>query len=498
MGSRLGNASRRSRWAAATLALVIFALVSACPAAASTWSVTKLRDDGVLGPLFAVACPTVQLCVVGGSDSLIATSTNPMGGRSAWSVVHPGGREEIEAPGGEGGIIFPGAQIRGISCPTEDLCIGVSLDDRVFSSTDPTGGAAAWKVTPLSGEKEPHTHMTGISCPSPALCIAVAYGSKIVRSTDPTGDASAWTEIELPERLDFRGVSCPTASFCAAVDNEGAIAISTDPAGPASAWQVVGRPGGTGSLNGVSCPTPSFCLTGNAGQMITSTNPSGGLSSWKAVVAGTGLPVKGVSCPLVSACAAVDNNSDAIVSREPTGGAAAWSFENVIPAPTPTSDGGQNGMFGISCPTTELCAAVGASEQIITSRDPFAADQAERHGGKRRLRVLITHHPAKRVNPRKGGTRVTFRFRATAKGARFRCRVDARRFRSCRSPKRYRVGKGKHAFRVLAISPMGVKSRPAVFSFRVGRLIERKPVGSCRKPPGFPPGMPFDPCISAR
>ncbi len=473
---------------------VTLALLTLLPATApaATWSVTDMRDDGVDGHLFAISCPSDDLCVAAGSDTLIATSTNPSGDRTAWRTFHPGGAMEIEVPPGAAGVMFPGAQIRGMSCPTTRLCIGVTFDDRVVSSTDPAGGATAWKIVERSGEKERHTHMTGISCPSPTLCIAVAYGSRIVSSTNPTGDASAWTEVELGDRFDFRGVSCPSVSFCAAVDNEGAIVTSSNPTGPASAWQFVGRPGGPGSLNGISCPSLDLCVTGNAGYMITSTEPARDAGSWTARAAGTGLPVKGVSCPTTSACAAVDNNSDAMVSTDPTGGAAAWPFVNVIPAPS-TPDGSQNGMFGISCPSLSLCVGVGAMEQIIFSRDPFARENAKDESRRsKRLRVTITHHPAKRVHPRKGGARATFRFRATTKPVRFLCRLHGRRYRKCKSPRRYRLGEGAYSFKVRAIAEGGVKSPPATFNFRVGQLTELPPVGTCRPlPPGFKP----EPCF---
>lgn len=501
------SAARRSAWIG-LLAALLACLAAAAPAAASTWSATTLSDDQVRGPLFGVSCPSDGLCVAGGSDSLIATSTDPTGGRSAWRVFHPSGREDISAPPpglGGGPVVFPGAQIRGVSCPTTSLCVAVTLDGRIFSSRNPTGGAAAWKVTPLSGPKEPNTHMTGVSCPAPSLCVAVAYGSKVLHSTDPAGDASAWTLTQLGgPKLDLRGVSCPTVGFCAAVDNEGSIVVSGDPAGPAAAWSPVGRPGGASGLNGISCPTPSLCVTGNAGQMIASTDPAGGVGAWRAVPAGTGLPVKGVSCPTTGACAAVDNNSDAIVSTNPTGGAGAWSFTNVIPAPQ--IGGGPNGTFGISCPSVSLCVAVGAQEQIISSADPFAPDPVVSAGPRGGLRVLITSHPPKRVPPRRRGARVAFRFHAIGgRAARFKCKLSGRRrghrhrhrrgFSACRSPVRYRVGGGKHVFRVRAIAPGGRRSRPATFHFRVGHLIERQPVGSCRP---LPPGLGMHPCIESR
>jgi hypothetical protein len=468
---------------------------AAGPASASTWTVTELKDDQVGGPLFGVSCPSPDLCVATGSDSLVATSTNPTGGPAAWRVFHPGGREDHEAPIGEGGLVFPGAQIRGVSCPSTRLCIGAALDGRIFSSTNPAGGASAWKIAPLSGDEEPNIHMTGISCPSPALCVVVAYGSKVLYSSNPTGDASAWAVTELADRLDLRGVSCPTVSFCAAVDNEGSIVTSTNPIGPASAWNLVGRPAGIEGLNGISCPSVSLCVTGNASQIVTSTNPTGGLSSWNAAAAGTGLPVKGVSCPTTLACAAVDNNADVLISTNPTGGPGAWSFKNVIPAPL-TPDGGPNGMFGLSCPTTSLCVGVGALEQIITSADPFAPDAAKLPIRKsKRPRVVITRHPAKRINPRKKGVKVAFRFHAIGKAARFTCKTGGRRFRTCKSPLRYRVGRGTHVFRVRAISPTGAKGPPATFHFKVAPFSEPQPVGSCRNRPSR---FPFDPCIRAR
>jgi hypothetical protein len=487
---------------------------------AGSWTAFSLKDDHVAGGLFAVSCPTTTLCVAGGSDSLIAVSTNPAAGSKAWSTFHSGGKVEVPAvppgfPGAppQGGEpLFPGAQVRGISCPSPTFCVGATFDSRIFSSTDPTGGAAAWKIASLTGEKEPRLHMTGISCPSPQLCVAVAYGGKVIASTDPAGDASAWSVAELTFPVDLRGISCSSTSFCVAVDNTGRIVTSNDPTGGAGAWSLVGSPGGEGALNGISCPSLALCVTGNAGRMITSINPGGGLGAWNAAAAGTGLPVKGVSCPTTSACVAVDNNSDAIVSTNPLGGASAWSSINVIPVPAPTGEtpvgGVQNAMFGISCPTTTLCVGVGASENVIASTNPFAPDvTAVSHGRSKRLRVAITGHPNQRVNPRKGGVRVGFRFRLTSDGhAHFSCKLaggsQARarghlrrlRFTACTSPVHYRLGKGRYVFRVRAVSA-GRMSPTASFHFRVGHLTEREPVGSCRE---TAEGLPLRPCVNAR
>jgi hypothetical protein len=213
-------------------------------------------------------------------------------------------------------------------------------------------------------------------------------------------------------------------------------------------------------------------------------------------IGGTGLPVKGMSCPTTSACAAVDNNADAIVSTSPTGGASAWSSVNVIPSPAPgeVTQSAQNGMFGISCPAITLCVGVGAAEQVIVSTDPFAVDLPPRPVRKSKvLRAVITRHPAKRVNPRRGGVAVRFGFHAIGgRAVRFECKLvggqrrrhrsrhmKRLRFSACSAPSLYHLGKGKYFFRVRAVSAKGRVGPPAGFHFRVGRLVERKSQGSC-------------------
>lgn len=466
---------------ATTIALAL-ACASAATVLASTWKVVKLPVSPTQAAFYGVSCQMESFCVAVGGNSAIASSTDPAGPASSWSVGQPGGG--FVAPEAD---VYGGGQIRGVSCPSLGLCVAVSLDGRFYSSTNPVAGPMTWKVVDQAATG-PNIHMFGISCPSPQFCVAAAYGGKILHSTNPTGDSTAWSVTQLGQPFDLRGISCPTTTFCAAVGNEGSIIFSTDPDGGAAAWRSAGTPGGANSLNGISCPSVSLCVTGNAGQIITSTNPAGGAASWSAAAAGTGLPVTSVSCPAVSVCAAFDNNADAMISTDPTGGAAAWSFENLIPFDSPADPDkigdGINGTFGLSCPTTTLCAVAGQDYRVLTSVDPFAREAPMARGPRnsRRPRAVITRHPAKRLEMRKRGVKISFRFRAIGQATGFKCKLDDRRFRPCKAPKRYRVGRGKHVFKVRAIAPGGAAGRRAVFHFRVGRLIERPPVGSC--PPG--------------
>jgi hypothetical protein len=331
--------------------------------------------------------------------------------------------------------------------------------------------------------------------------VAAAYGGKVAVSTNPTGDRADWTLIELAQPYDLRGVSCASVSLCVVVGNEGSVLVSSEPTAGTAAWRLVGRPAGEGSMNGASCPAPALCVTASAGRIVTSTSP-GDPASWKTIAAGSGLPVKGVSCPTASACAAVDNNADVIVSTNPTGGPSAWSFKNVIPYwETAAADQPLklNGMFAVSCATTELCATAGQAYQLMISTDPFAPDQLPKPAAanSKLPRVAITRHPAKRTDAKRGGTPVLFRFRAIGARARgFRCKLAGKRFAPCRSPRRYKLGRGKHAFKVRAIAAEDRRPGPvAVVHFRIGGLTERPPPGSCPEGSGGSIGQP---CVNAR
>src|SRR5215207_8307819 len=406
------------------LGALALALAVAVPASASTWKVVEVANGPMDGILWAVSCPSPSLCVATGTNSAIASTTNPAGGASAWSVVNPEGYVDF------GGGSYPGNAIRAVSCPTIGFCAAAGPQGHFFTSTNPAGPVDAWTEVRLGLDA---THMNGISCPSPSLCVAVGQNGRIVTSADPTGAVAAWQITKLNEPFDLRGVSCPSPSLCVAVGLEGNILSSTNPTGGSGAWDVARQPAGERPLNGVSCPAPSLCMTGNPGQILTSTSPSGGASSWRSVPAGSGLPVMAASCPAIEACAAVTNNSDVITSTDPTGGPAAWSFKTVIPPlllPSGKANpkGDTNAMWGISCPSTALCVAVGQERKVIHSTDPFARDPVKRNlpdGGKpRRPHAVITFHPGKRVEQREGGARVTFRFRSIGRAIRFRCRLN--------------------------------------------------------------------------
>jgi len=489
MGFDRGKFSGRAVALFAVLGLAALTLVPA--ASASTWTEAQLPGRASHIFLLGVSCPSPSLCVAVGTDNLIASSTNPTSGAAAWSFGHAGEGASPYIP--DDAPQISGRQIQGVSCPSLNLCVAVTSQGNIYSTTRPTGPASEWAVTPID-EKGHNTHLEGISCPSVSLCVAVTGArndsGKVLTSTDPTGGPSAWQTTLIDETLDLRAVSCGSPSLCVAVGDEGRIVTSTNPTGGSAAWNVVGAPGGPGSLRGVSCVATALCVTGNkGGNLLVSTSPAAGLSSWGETDGGGSVQITGASCPSATECLVVDNNGDVLTSTDPAGGRAAWSFANLVPY-TPVKgfvlEG--NALFAASCPSRSFCALTGARGQIFTSVDPFArasapapSGPAGRGRGPKRPRVKIaTVRLPFRKQLLNHTAKATIRFYANGRVRRFVCKFDRGPFRQCRSPKRYRVGVGEHVFRVRAIGLTGLKGPIAVERFTVHPLC--KGIGPQRRP----------------
>ncbi len=450
---------------AAVLGVLFLFGVFAVQAKASNWTVQHLYAGQSQGNIYDVSCSSTSFCVAVGGNNVIASSTDPSAGPSAWKLVYPEGYAES---GPHGGLIE--SAIRAVSCPSKALCVAAGQKGHILTSTDPTGEASAWQITDVGLEAN---QTLGLSCPSTELCVGVTAKGKVITSTDPTAGVSAWKVTALEEAPDLVGVDCPSASLCVAAGRYSTVAVSTNPTGGPSAWQLVKTPGGADTAAGVSCPTTSFCVVGGEGKVLTSSDPTGGTSSWRStVVLREGIQVDGVSCSTTNACAAFDDNADAIVSTDPFAGSPTWSVTSVIPYEGGTK---YNGTWGVSCPSPSLCVVGGAYDQIITSTDPFEAEatppKAPEGVRPRKIihpRVRITARPPfVRVSP--NGTRVHFRFHSVGKASRFECHLSGHRRSRCRSPKSYRVGPGRYIFRVVAIGLTGAKGPPARWEFWVRR-----------------------------
>ena len=315
-----------------------------------TWAAPVVVDHQApfsLGnPLYGVSCSTSGLCVaVDASAGNVVTSSNPTGGAAAWTVTR----------------VDDTSALSGVSCASSGLCVAVDASGDVVTSSNPTAGAAAWTVTNVDGT----TPLNRVSCPSSGLCVAVGgggNGGNVVTSSNPTGGAGAWTVTPVDGTNFLFGVSCPSSGLCVAVDASGNVVTSSNPTGGSAAWtatDVSGTP-----LQGVSCPSSGLCVAVDyVGNVVTSSNPTGGAAAWTVTNVDGSIPLNGVSCPSSALCVAVDQGGDVVTSSNPTGGSAAWTVTNVD---------GSIPLNGVSCPSSGLCVAVDQRGDVVTSSNPTA------------------------------------------------------------------------------------------------------------------------------
>ena len=108
--------------------------------------------------------------------------------------------------------------------------------------------------------------------------------------------------------------------------------------------------------------TPVTCWLGR---------PAEGAAAWgKTSVANT---FTGVSCPSTELCVAV-GGGDITTSTDPTGGAGAWTVAKVVADSSEYLGGSE--LVGVSCASASLCFATEAGGEILTSTDPTGGASA--------------------------------------------------------------------------------------------------------------------------
>ena len=82
----------------------------------------------------------------------------------------------------------------------------------------------------------------------------------------------------------------------------------------------------------------------------------------------SGAQVRGVSCPSTEFCAAMSRQGYVYASTSPAGGAPAWAAVALQGEHKPRVH-----VYGVSCPSTSLCVGVASGGRIVTSTRPVGA-----------------------------------------------------------------------------------------------------------------------------
>ena len=306
----------------------------------------------------AISCPAASLCVGAGYmiDSAtiahqgIVLTANPMNGTTAstqgWELGVPNSDRNWAPPGDQ-------YQLNDISCPTTSFCAAIDDFGDIFTSTSPGSGngngtgfvpAGTWQLTP---NLDPGKYPIAISCPTATMCAAVDTSDNLIASTNPTGGASAWrvSQIAGPGTGSIGDVSCPSQAACYAVDALGNVwrtfAVwpysSTTPAIDDPWLPMMVDP--AGNLESIDCVQSDCFATDYEGDILSSTNPAGGASAWKSIRVPDGEDLTDISCPTTSFCLAVGARGGLWLSTNPTGGASDWRDAFGMPG----------GAVGVSC-----------------------------------------------------------------------------------------------------------------------------------------------------
>lgn len=342
----------------APLAVCVLALALPAAAFAAThivkWNRSVLLDNPNRGGgLDAVSCaPTVAgsralLCVAADVRGDVLVSEHPARAASFWQ------RQVIDPP----------IAITGVSCPSTTLCVAVDAHGQVMHTLDPLGGAKYW-THPRRVDKSTQTGggfagFAAISCPTTTLCVAVDNSSngQVAVTTDPTGPASAWTLTPLGSGVTLDAVNCVSATFCMIGGSDGY--YSTDPTGGASAWKAVTSLSASDSvIAAVDCNTLKLCVGvgyGDAGAGLATASSTPTAATWTNSAVGSDPPALGagvldsVACPLRNFCVAADAASNVYTTNFPVRG--HWSVAR------PLKRASQATLSQISCNQT-ICVEV--------------------------------------------------------------------------------------------------------------------------------------------
>jgi hypothetical protein len=332
---------------------LVAGLVPTAASASVRWGKPQVIDAGtqLRDPLYvqSLSCPSEQLCVGVAAGGTVVVSNTPAEGN--WQSA----------------VIDPGHNLVGVSCPTMGVCVAWDTSGAIVTSKAPAAAASAWQRTP--GVLGSGADSESVSCPSSALCVAV-NGADLFTSLDPTGGAGSWPKATLAGTSGLSGVSCPTAAFCAALDPlannyDGGVFYTTNPGGGGSTWSP-GRAAGFPediNLQSIACASASWCeLAGQSADddyyYVTDYAP-GGPPPASAPALRVGPGVNALSCSAVAGCLAADAGGAIYALSSPS---ARWAKAGSIDP---------SGTTALTCESAQLCVGATTSGRLGVSQDAF-------------------------------------------------------------------------------------------------------------------------------
>jgi hypothetical protein len=361
-------------------AMALFGLLPApdpaTAAVASRWVIMSSPNRGPnLNILSGVSCFSANACKAVG-ESFAANSV---------------GRTLIESWNGKIWTIDPspnngtsGNALSAVSCISATSCVavGVYISPRAVQNLVEFWDGRTWSVVPSPDEGRQENALYGVSCSTARSCVAVGHylGSSAFRTLVESWNGVTWTIVPSPNvGLDdvLDAVSCPSATWCTAGGS------SVGPPGTektlieswnGARWSVVPSPnlGTYDNFVDVACASARFCQAvgffakGHVFQTLTeawngarwSITPSPDTGSYDNVL-------YGVSCPATDSCEAVGRWSETSRSA-PRTLVEAWNGRTWSITPSPNHGPAENELEAVACTLVTSCRAVGVYYYSIT------------------------------------------------------------------------------------------------------------------------------------
>jgi hypothetical protein len=184
---------------------------------AESWEALDLElPDWRLGPnqLRQVSCPWQGLCAVGGDVGTVATSSNPLAGKSAWFPDFVGNPDDFHNGAGP--------DVGALDCPSAFFCAATMWSGTISTTQDPANPPVPW-IHKSTAE----SFYTSISCSyGGGLCVAAGREGSVVSALDGTSADPTWGASEPLAHEGLEGVACaPEDAFCLVVDARGYVTL---------------------------------------------------------------------------------------------------------------------------------------------------------------------------------------------------------------------------------------------------------------------------------
>lgn len=253
------------------------------PTVPGSWTGTRITDGRIDG----IECKEVNWCTVQVYNRTLLYSTEPTGGREAWSSVS-----------------IPFAL--DVACPELIFCAAVDGTDEVLLTHELLTGAESWEAVDLElpDWRLGPNQLRQVSCPWWGLCAVGGDVGTVATSSNPLAGKAAWFPDFVGDPNDFHNgagpdvgaLDCPSAFFCAATMWSGTIATTQDPANPPVPWTHEST--GESSYTSISCSYGGgLCVAaGRNGSVVSALDGTSADPTWSAPEPLAHEGLEGVAC----------------------------------------------------------------------------------------------------------------------------------------------------------------------------------------------------------